>query len=326
MISPVFPLLLPAPADEAPPPCRVAAEESGWRLDHFLQSRFPEQSRSAFQKLIQRSSVRVNGVVALKAGLVVREGDEVAYTPPPPEQRGLVPEPVQFDILFEDEHLAAINKPPGLVVHPGPGNRSGTLAHGLLYHYRELPVTDDRRAGLAHRLDKDTSGILLVAKNAAALRALATAFEERRVDKVYQAILLRGPAADQGRIEAPIGRHKGNWLKRAVREDGRYEASNWRIVERFANGWALAEIGIETGRTHQIRVHMASLHCPVAGDALYGGAVPAGCSIAAPRQMLHAARLRFPHPATGEMMELAAPLWPDMAGILEQLRELEARS
>lgn len=270
--------------------------------------------------------MRVNGLPALKAGLLVREGDEADFTPPPPEPRGLIPEPVEFDILYEDEHLAAINKPPGLVVHPGPGNRSGTLAHGLLYHYQDLPATDDRRAGLAHRLDKDTSGLLLVAKNGGVLRALATAFEERRVDKTYQAILRRAPAGERGRIEAPIGRHKGNWLKRAVREDGRYAASNWRIIERFANGWALAEIGIETGRTHQIRVHMASLHCPVAGDALYGGAVPQDGPIAPLRQMLHAAKLTFTHPVSGEEMTLTAPLWPDMAEILARLRALSEKT
>ena len=139
-------------------------------------------------------------------------------------------------------------------------------------------------------------------------------------------LLLRGPAGDQGRIAAPIGRHRGNRLKQAVREDGRCAASNWRITERFANGWAFAEIGIETGRTHQIRVHMASLHCPVAGDALYGGAIPAGGPISVPRQMLHAARLTFTHPISSEKMTLTAPLWPDMETALAQLRALSEES
>ena len=303
--------------------CQVTAHEAGWRLDHLLAARFPHESRSRFLKLVQQKAVCVNQQPASKAGQRLREGDRITLTCPPPEPAALQPEPVPFEILFEDEDLVLINKPPGLVVHPGSGHQSGTLAHGLLHLYHDLPAVEEGRAGLVHRLDKDTSGVLLAAKNASTLAALMTAFQERRVSKVYHALLLRSPGKEEGRIVAPLGRHPVLRQKMAIRDqDGRYAATKWRVVEDFANGWCLAEIALETGRTHQIRVHMASLHAPVAGDALYGGAVPTGSPIQPPRQMLHASRLSFVHPVSGKEITCTAPLWPDMTAVLAALRTL----
>ena len=301
---------------------RVEPCEAGWRLDHFLTARHPGQSRSFFQKLAQQGHIRVNDAPAGKAGQRLRAGDTVEFSPPPPEPARLTPERVDFPILHEDEDLLLINKPPGLVVHPGNGHRTATLANGLLHLYRHLPGVEEGRAGLVHRLDKDTSGILLAAKNEPCLRALMTAFQERRVEKRYLALLLRAPKTESGRVVAPLGRHPVARQKMAVREDGRFAATTWRVVERFANGWCLADIGLETGRTHQIRVHMASLGCPVAGDEVYGGAVSSGASPAAPRQMLHARTLRFVHPTSGASVSCTAPLWPDMEALLAALRDL----
>lgn len=301
--------------------CQVDPPEAGWRLDHFLAARFSDFSRSFFLKLIQQHHVQVNGLPISKGSLRLRAGDEIAFTVPPPEPSVLEPEPVAFDILFEDEHLLLINKPPGLVVHPGSGHKHGTLAHGLIGLYHDLPGREEGRPGLVHRLDKDTSGILLVAKNDRSLRAMQALFQERRVEKIYHTVLLRCPREQSGRIVAPLGRHPVLRQKMAVvRQGGKYAATSWRIQEQFYNGWCLAEIGLETGRTHQIRVHMASQHTPIAGDTLYGGIVPPGSGITVSRQLLHASSLQFTHPFTGEQLRWVAPLWPDMQETLLRLR------
>lgn len=302
---------------------QVEPIEAGWRLDHFLTVRFPGHSRSFFLKLIQSKAVQVNGLPVSKAGHKLRAGEEVLFSLPQSESSELRPEPVSFDILFEDSDFILINKPPGLVVHPGCGHKNGTLAHGLLYLHHNLPRVEEGRAGLVHRLDKDTSGILLAAKNEWALRAMMVAFQDRAVDKVYHAILLRTPKGASGRIDAPIGRHPVMRQKMAIRpQKGKYAATNWLVQERYPNGWCLVEIGLETGRTHQIRVHMASQNTPVAGDTLYGGQVPSGSEIMPSRQMLHASSLSFIHPTSGERLSWTAPLWPDMLAVLEKLRTL----
>ena len=302
---------------------RVEAIEAGWRLDHFRAVRFPEYSRSFFLKLIQQQSVQVNGLSVCKAGHRLRAGEEVHFFLPLSGSSELRPEPVLFDILFEDNDLILINKPPGLVVHPGSGHKNGTLAHGLLYLHHDLPGVEEGRAGLVHRLDKDTSGILLAAKNESALRAMMAAFQDRSVEKVYYAILLRTPQTSSGRIDAPLGRHPVMRQKMAIRQQGgKYAVTKWHVQEHYANGWCLVKIGLETGRTHQIRVHMASQNTPVAGDTLYGGTAPPGSGITPFRQMLHASSLSFTHPSTGERLSWTAPLWPDMREVLEQLRAL----
>jgi 23S rRNA pseudouridine1911/1915/1917 synthase len=300
---------------------RVTTQDVGLRLDHYLVRCLPEQSRSSLDRLIRSGAVLVNRG-AVKPGCKLRVGDSVTVTLPdaPAAAEGRIePQPVAFHIIHEDEHLAVISKPPGLVVHPAAGHADGTLVNGLLHRYGELDLLDGERPGLVHRLDKDTSGIMLAARTEAMHRLLSAAFKERQIRKTYHALLVRSPAADTGRIDAPIGRHPVNRQKMAVRQrDGRHAITHWRILERFRNGCCFAEIAIETGRTHQIRVHLSSIGAPVLGDSLYGGKSQ---TVQAERQLLHASELAFIHPADGHACRFTAPLWPDMQAVLNLLRE-----
>lgn len=297
----------------------VQPQERGMRLDHCLVRLLPGQSRSGLAKLIRSGRVFVNSS-PVKPGCLLRPGDSIRVELPAPASLDRpVPQPVAFTVLFEDEHLAVISKPPGLVVHPAAGHSDGTLVNGLLHRYGELLCAEGERPGIVHRLDKDTSGIMLTARTEEMRRLLAAAFKARHIRKTYHALLLRGPAETTGRIDAPVGRHPVNRQKMAVRQrDGRPAVTSWRIVERFRNGCCFAEISIETGRTHQIRVHMSSIGTPVLGDALYGGISK---SMSAGRQMLHASVLDFTHPATGQACRFLAPLWPDMEETLAWLRQ-----
>lgn len=300
----------------------IKCNEAGQRLDHFLSSKYPEHSRSSLAKLINTGDVLINGQ-RVKAGQCLRENDTISIVFPPPQTHTLVPEQVDFKVLLEDEHLLVISKPPGVVVHPACGHHSGTLVHGLLYRCKDLPEAAAGRPGIVHRLDKDTSGIMLVAKTEFALRTLMADFKDRKVHKTYHALLLRCPREGDGQIVAPIGRHPVDRKKMAIRPvHGRYAVTNWHLQERFANGWCLAEIGIETGRTHQIRVHMASIKSPVVGDLLYGGTVDRTTVFRPMRQMLHASTLCFNHPLTGEVLCCSAPLPEDMKALLVKLREI----
>jgi 23S rRNA pseudouridine1911/1915/1917 synthase len=299
----------------------IESNNAGQRLDHFLTGKYPDHSRSSLNKLINTGCVLVNDK-QVKAGHRLRENDTISAVFLPPETHILVPEQVEFSVLHEDEHLLIINKPAGLVVHPACGHQSGTLVHGLLYRCENLPVATAGRPGIVHRLDKDTSGIMLVAKSEYALRSLMAAFKDRKIQKTYHALLLRCPHEREGRIVAPIGRHPVDRKKMAVRlVRGRYAATTWRVLERFDNGWCLVEMGIETGRTHQIRVHMASMKSPVAGDLLYGGAVDRNAALRPMRQMLHASTLRFTHPFTGQDFCCSAPLPEDMQALLDKLHQ-----
>lgn len=300
--------------------CSVQSEEAGQRLDHFLARMYPEKSRSSLYKQIGQGDILVDGQI-VKAGYRLRINDTIAISFPQPQPSVIIPEQVYFSVLFEDEHLLVISKPPGLVVHPANGHHSGTLVHGLLYRCKDLPAGDVGRPGIVHRLDKETSGVMLVAKTEQALRKLMEDFKGRKIRKTYHALLLRCPREHDGRIVEPIGRHPVDRKKMAIRPDhGKYAASNWHVIERFANGWCLTEIGIETGRTHQIRVHMASLKAPVAGDTLYGGAVDRNAGVKPLRQMLHASTLQFSHPFLGHELTFTAPLWEDMQALLDILR------
>lgn len=303
----------------------VSGDQAGVRLDLFLAKRLGQYTRSALGKLIHEGLVLVGGK-RLKTGYRVNEGDIVTVFVPPPQESGLIPEQVEFAILHEDEDVLVLAKPPGLVVHPAAGNRSGTLAHGLLYHCEKLPGAEEQRPGIVHRLDKDTSGIMLVAKSDTALNRLGMDFRERNIRKTYHAVLLRCPRDNEGRLVAPVGRHPVHRKKMTIRPNtGRYAATRFRVLERFGCGMCFVELILETGRTHQIRVHMAHLGCPVAGDDLYGGRVPGSLGLRVSRQMLHASSLSFAHPVSGEAMEFTAPLWPDMETLLGALRQAESR-
>lgn len=298
----------------------VSRSQAGLRLDLFLTKQLETSTRSALGKLIHDGQVLVDGE-SLKAGYRVRDGDNVTVVIPPPASSELIPEKVDFKILHEDEDILVLVKPPGLVVHPAAGHRNGTLAHGLLFHCAALPGIEEQRPGIVHRLDKDTSGIMLAAKSEPALRQLTTDFRERNIKKTYHAVLLRCPSDNEGRIVAPIGRHPVKRKKMAIRlDEGRYAATRFRVLERFDTGMCFVELDLETGRTHQIRVHMSSLGCPVAGDALYGGRVSGSFGIHVARQLLHASTLFFAHPVSKQIMSFTAPLCADVELVLDSLR------
>jgi 23S rRNA pseudouridine1911/1915/1917 synthase len=306
----------PSPDEEF----RITPDEQGMRLDHYLVRRLPDQSRSGLGKSIRSGHIRVNNGV-VKPGYRLHGGDAVQVRLPEVRESRLAAEPVDFTVLHEDEFLLVISKPPGIVVHPAAGHAHGTLANGLLYRYGNLPGIELQRPGIVHRLDMDTSGIMVVARTAEIQRSLARMFKDREVRKRYLALLLRRPAELTGRITAPIGRHPVNRKKMAVRTvSGRYAATSWEIMEQYANGMCLADVAIETGRTHQIRVHMASLGAPVVGDRLYGGGLDRESPLVAERQMLHSSSIAFIHPGTEKKCSFTAPLWPDMARLIEELR------
>lgn len=299
---------------------QVNPEEAGIRLDKFITRRMSGQTRSFLGKIIKQNFIHVDGK-AVKAGHKLQTGDCIDVILPPPADSVLVPKKIRFDILYEDESILVITKPPGLVVHPGAGKEEKTLIHGLLYHCENLPGSDSGRPGIVHRLDKDTSGVMLVAKTELAQRVLSEDFKQRRMQKQYQALLLRCPDEKTGRIVAPLGRHPVKRKKMAVRpSNGRYAATGWQVEQCFQNGLCWVKIFLETGRTHQIRAHMSSIGCPVAGDSLYGGSIPVSFKLPINRQFLHASSLTFTHPERNVTMSFTAPLWYDIQQVLNQLQ------
>ncbi len=308
---------------------RVDPEASGGRLDSWLARRLPELSRSRLQSLIEAGHVLLDGRPC-RASARLRSGQAVAVYVPPPERARPEPEDIPLAIVFEDSHLLVVNKPAGLVVHPGAGAPGGTLVNALLRHVPDLSgVGGVRRPGIVHRLDRGTSGLLVVAKDDETHRALARQFAGREVEKEYLALVLGVPAASGGTVAAPIGRDPVHRRKMSVRAPrGREARSDYRLLEAF-DGASLLRVRIHTGRTHQIRVHLASIGHPVAGDTTYGGTrTPSSRRAAArdalrglTRPALHAARLAFVHPATGERLAFEAPLPADIQHVLASLRD-----
>lgn len=289
------------------------------RLDHYLVQVLSGFSRSQINGSIKSGTILVNDAKA-KAGHRLKQGDAITgfISERMPGERPK-PQRVDFEVLYEDDCLLALAKPPGLVVHPGSGNHDKTLINGLIYKYPEIAgIGDESRPGIVHRLDKDTSGVMLVARKKEVHRYLAKSFKDRQIDKCYLALVHKTPRQSSGRINASIGRHPVNRQKMTVRETGgRHAATNWRIKEHF-DTFSLLEIIIETGRTHQIRVHMAHIGHPVAGDRLYG---PQAGTIVFPRQMLHSWKISFNHPQTQERKTIEAPLFPDFQIILDEMRK-----
>ena len=297
----------------------VDVASAGRRLDHFLVEASELGSRSQISKLIAGGRVRVDGVAA-KGGLSLRVGQRVEVEKPPPAVVTLEAEPIELGVVFEDESLLAIDKPAGLVVHPAPGHWSGTLVNALLHRWQgERRDLDPSRCGIVHRLDKDTSGLILVAKNLETHAALSQLFRRRTVRKEYTALVCGVPRRDRGEIDAPIGRHPVDRKRMAVRPGGRQSVTCYEVVERYL-GAALVRALPRTGRTHQIRVHLASIGNPVLADPVYarGRRAP---RVGLARQALHAERLHFTHPHTGAEMALHAPLPGDMSSAVATLRE-----
>jgi 23S rRNA pseudouridine1911/1915/1917 synthase len=306
----------------------VAADEAGQRLDSWLARRLPSLSRSRLRALIEAGHVRLDGAPA-RAAARTRVGQTAVVAVPDPVPAEPRPEPIPLRIVHEDSRLLVIDKPAGLVVHPGAGHASGTLVNALLASVGDLSgVGGVLRPGIVHRLDRGTSGLLVVAKDDEAHRALVSQFAGRSVEKEYLALVLGVPTRPRGEITAPIGRdpvHRKRMSTRAPR--GRAARSAWTLVERF-DGAALLRVRIHTGRTHQIRVHLASIGHPVAGDAVYGGTrTPASRRAAARlalaglgRPALHAARLAFLHPGSGARAVFESPLPVDLEAVLSALR------
>lgn len=319
----------------------VEPQDAGRRLDHFLAERLPDYSRTRIQSWIRDGRALVDDVTA-QPSTALKGGETVEVDPQPLEPLKAEPENIPLDILYEDEHLAAVNKPAGMTVHAGAGEaaRSGTLVNALLYRFQQLSsLGGELRPGVVHRLDRFTSGVIVVAKTDAAHRTLAKAFEERRVKKTYWA-LVRGRVEDPakrllkparlisadgrswGRIETGIARDRRHGRRMTAVESGveggRDAVTDYRPLA-VAGGCSLVEVRIHTGRTHQIRVHLAAAGRPVVGDRLYGGpAAPAGFP-ASERFYLHARRLVLPHPATGAELDLEAPLTDDFRLALKAL-------
>ncbi len=317
--------------DNQPPSSLVASVlhflvpigSKGQRLDIYLsgQPQLSEFTRSSLQGLIKSGQVLINGV-ARKTGYRLHVDDQVVVNIPPLAPTTLVPEKVPFEVLWEDDDLVVLSKPPGIVVHPACGHQSGTLVHGLLYHCENLSgISGEERPGIVHRLDKDTSGAMVVAKNDLAHHGLIEQFKSRTIKKQYCAVLAGRLAPLSGRIDAPIGRHSIHRKQMAVRpQNGRAAVTTWQVREEFAAPFTLVELGLETGRTHQIRVHMASLACPVAGDSLYGKKTPFDEELGIVRQCLHSYSLSFTHPRSGVSISCVAPIWSDMVAVLAKLR------
>ena len=303
----------------------VMQTSHGQRLDQFLALNGPtlvgDFSRAMFQDLVARKLVLVDGQPR-KNNYRLRAQEIVMIHVPPPAPSALVPEPIEFTILYEDEHVLVLCKPAGLVVHPACGNLTGTLVHGLLYHCVDLSgINGQVRPGIVHRLDKDTSGVMVVAKNDLAHHCLSEQFKNKTARKVYHAILDGIPSVGYGQVATPIGRHPVNRKKMAVLvNSGREAMTKWKLLTAFGQLFSLVEINIETGRTHQIRVHMASIGLPVAGDPVYGKKNDRNRDYGIRRQCLHASSLSFSHPATKEMVSFSAALPEDMMTVLEQLR------
>ena len=292
-------------------------EAAGERLDSFLAARLPGLTRSAAARLIETGQVLVDGKPARKsARLAGRETVEV--TLPDPEPADALPQDIPLDVVYEDDDVIVVNKPSGLVVHPAPGHPDGTLVNALLHHCGGSlsGVGGELRPGIVHRIDRDTSGLIIAAKNDAAHQALAAQLADHTLARTYEAVVVGALREDGGTVDAPIGRCPSDRKKMAVVPNGKRAVTHWEVLERFP-GLTHVRCRLETGRTHQIRVHTAHLGHPIYGDTVYGGKKPVPGLTG---QCLHAVGLRFVHPRTGETVELSCPLSGEFQALLEKLR------
>jgi 23S rRNA pseudouridine1911/1915/1917 synthase len=300
------------------------------RLDRFLAEHLPELTRSQLKRLVEDGLVTLDHAPA-KAGARLKGGETVAVSLPPATPVEALPQPIPLQIFYEDAHLIVIDKPAGLVVHPAPGHAQGTLVNALLHHCRDLAgIGGELRPGIVHRLDKDTSGVMVAAKTDAALNSLGSQFKEHTVQRRYVALLHGLLQADSGVIDRPIGRHPVDRKRMSGQaRGGRQAVTRWRVLRRFAaDRMTLAELVLETGRTHQIRVHLGEMNFPVVGDPVYGGSRRLA-TITDPqlrrlvqqlnRQALHARLLGFIHPQSGVYLQFESPLPADMQGVVDYL-------
>jgi len=292
-------------------------EAAGERLDSFLAARLPGLTRSAAARLVETGQVLVDGKPARKSARLAG-GETVEVTLPDPEPADALPQDIPLDVVYEDDDVIVVNKPSGLVVHPAPGHPDGTLVNALLHHCGGSlsGVGGELRPGIVHRIDRDTSGLIIAAKNDAAHQALAAQLADHTLARTYEAVVVGALREDGGTVDAPIGRCPSDRKKMAVVPNGKRAVTHWEVLERFP-GYTYVRCRLETGRTHQIRVHMAHLGHPIYGDTVYGGKKPVPGLTG---QCLHAVGLRFVHPRTGETVELSCPLSGEFQALLEKLR------
>ena len=298
----------------------IQASESGLRLDVFLAENLENTSRSAAQKLLEAGAVTLDGKPLRKQDRTVA-GAVYELVLPEVQETAIEPRDLPLDIVWEDADLLVLNKPKGLVVHPAPGHWNDTLVNALMYHCKDSlsGINGELRPGIVHRIDKDTSGLLIVAKNDFAHQALAEQLQDHSLSRTYEAVVKGGFREDEGTVDAPIGRHPVDRKKMAVTEkNSRPAVTHWRVLERFGQ-YTLVECRLETGRTHQIRVHMAHIHHPLLGDTVYGSPKP---ELGQDSQCLHARELRFRHPRTGEEITVSCPRPAWFEAVLEKLRHM----
>ncbi|MBR4192721.1 MAG: RluA family pseudouridine synthase [Oscillospiraceae bacterium] len=298
----------------------IQASESGLRLDVFLAENLENTSRSAAQKLLEAGAVTLDGKPLRKQDRTVA-GAVYELVLPEVQETAIEPRDLPLDIVWEDADLLVLNKPKGLVVHPAPGHWNDTLVNALMYHCKDSlsGINGELRPGIVHRIDKDTSGLLIVAKNDFAHQALAEQLQDHSLSRTYEAVVKGGFREDEGTVDAPIGRHHVDRKKMAVTEkNSRPAVTHWRVLERFGQ-YTLIECRLETGRTHQIRVHMAHIHHPLLGDTVYGSPKP---ELGQDSQCLHARELRFRHPRTGEEITVSCPRPAWFEAVLEKLRHM----
>lgn len=297
----------------------VEKEDIGCRIDVFLSENIEDISRSGIQKLVEQEYIRCNGK-SVKANYKLREKDILDVEIPESKEVEILPEDIPLDILYEDADVIVVNKPQGMVVHPAPGHYTGTLVNALLYHCGDelSGINGEKRPGIVHRIDKDTSGVLMVAKNNAAHQSLAAQLAEHSITRKYNAIVFNGFREEIGTVDQPIGRNLSDRKKMAVtQKHSRHAVTHYKVLQKFGN-FNLIEAQLETGRTHQIRVHMTYIGHPLLGDTVYG---PKKQPFALEGQVLHARVLGFQHPRTGEYMEFEAPLPEYFEKLIQRLQK-----
>lgn len=299
----------------------IEEDQKGTRLDLVLSLSLPDISRSFIQKLFEKELVLVNGEVCTSKKYKALPGDKVEITIPEPEILSVEAEDIPLNIVYEDDDVLVVDKPKGMVVHPAPGNYTGTLVNAIMYHCgdRLSSINGIIRPGIVHRIDKDTSGLLMIAKNDMAHESLSAQLAEHSITRRYQALVYDNIREEEGTVDVPIGRDPKNRLRQAVTdaEHGKHAVTHYRVLERFGR-YTLIEARLETGRTHQIRVHMAYIRHPLAGDMVYG---PKKQALKVQGQMLHARVLGFVHPATGQYMEFESQLPAYFEDVLAGLRK-----
>lgn len=298
----------------------IEAEDAGMRIDKFISDRMPDYSRSFIQKLIKENDLTVNNN-EIKSNYKLKAGDEINIVIPEPKELDIVAEDIPLDIVYEDKDVILVNKPQGMVVHPAPGHFTGTLVNAIMYHCKDdlSGINGVMRPGIVHRIDKDTSGVLIICKNDKAHESIAKQLKDHTITRKYNAIVYNNLKEDEGKINAPIGRHPVNRKQMAVNPiNGKEAITHYKVLERI-NQYTYVELQLETGRTHQIRVHMTSINHPLLGDPVYG---PKSDRFKLKGQVLHARVLGFVHPTTNEYMEFEAPLPNYFTGLLKKLRNM----